>query len=201
MITNIFLKNVSFEFLAAVSLRTLIIGHNAVMSQVNQIPVIQRNVPTDPWQWKKNVPLQCQDQNMLYIQCYIPVAYRGGWGFQTPHQNFDKAEPNSQFYGKYIRNNIIRIWVSLICKFSRTPYEGATAPDAHSLFSPLSPWIFCPPPSNKIPGYATAISQKNRAHRQTFHIILHGSNAPILSARSPWWLNFIRLHLIFVGSP
>jgi hypothetical protein len=34
---------------------------------------------------------------------------------------FDKAEPNSQFCGKYIRNNLIRIRVSLICKLSRTP--------------------------------------------------------------------------------
>jgi len=29
-------------------------GHNAV-SQVNQIPVIQRNIRTDPWQWQQNV--------------------------------------------------------------------------------------------------------------------------------------------------
>jgi hypothetical protein len=36
-------------------------------------------------------------------------------------RGFDKAEPNSQFRGKYIRNNLIRIWVSLIFKLSRTP--------------------------------------------------------------------------------
>jgi hypothetical protein len=35
--------------------------------------------------------------------------------------SFDKAEPNSQFHGKYICNNLIRIWVSLICKLSGTP--------------------------------------------------------------------------------
>jgi hypothetical protein len=36
-------------------------------------------------------------------------------------QNFDKAEPNSQFHEKYIRNNLIRIRASLICKLSGTP--------------------------------------------------------------------------------
>jgi hypothetical protein len=34
---------------------------------------------------------------------------------------FDKAEPNSQFRGKYIRNNLITIRVSPICKLSGTP--------------------------------------------------------------------------------
>jgi hypothetical protein len=35
--------------------------------------------------------------------------------------DFDKAEANSQFLGKYIHNNLIIIRVSLICKFSGTP--------------------------------------------------------------------------------
>jgi hypothetical protein len=34
---------------------------------------------------------------------------------------FDKAEPNSQFRGKHVCNNLIRIQVSLICKLSGTP--------------------------------------------------------------------------------
>jgi hypothetical protein len=47
----------------------------------------------------------------------------GGLGCSKPPPHseiltFDKAEPNSQFSGKYIRNNLIRILVSLICKFS-----------------------------------------------------------------------------------
>jgi hypothetical protein len=52
------------------------------------------------------------------------VAYREGvWGVQPPppkFRSFDKAEPNSQFRGKYISNNLIRIRVSLICKLSGT---------------------------------------------------------------------------------
>jgi hypothetical protein len=36
-------------------------------------------------------------------------------------RSFDKAEPNSQFSGKYIHNNLIRIWVSLSGKLSGTP--------------------------------------------------------------------------------
>ena len=46
------------------------------------------------------------------------VAYRGrGFGvFKPPPKflSFDKAEPNSQFRGKYIRNNLTRIRLSLI---------------------------------------------------------------------------------------
>jgi hypothetical protein len=48
---------------------------------------------------------------------------RGGWGSKPPlpkFRRFDKAEPNSQFRGKCIRNNPIRIPVSLICKLSGT---------------------------------------------------------------------------------
>jgi hypothetical protein len=40
-----------------------------------------------------------------------------GWLVQTPPPNFwrfDKAEPNSQFCGKYVHNNPTRIRVSLI---------------------------------------------------------------------------------------
>jgi hypothetical protein len=53
----------------------------------------------------------------------IPVAVgsgvpRGGLGVSNPtplkFRSFDKAEPNSQFRGKYIPNNIIRIRISLI---------------------------------------------------------------------------------------
>jgi hypothetical protein len=49
----------------------------------------------------------------------------GGCGCSTPpppeFRSLDKAEPNFQFRGKYIRNNLIRIRVSLICKLSGTP--------------------------------------------------------------------------------
>jgi hypothetical protein len=84
------------------------------------------------------------------------VAYWGEGGSNPYHppkfHSFDKAELNSQFCGKYILNNPIRIWVSLFCKLSGTPDKGATAP--RSPFS-LSTKFVEPPPPNKIPGYAT----------------------------------------------
>jgi hypothetical protein len=50
---------------------------------------------------------------------------RGVGGSNQPptpkFRSFGKAEPNSQFRGIYIRNNLIRIRVSLICKLSETP--------------------------------------------------------------------------------
>ena len=53
------------------------------------------------------------------IHCQT-VAYWGGvWDFQPPpslpkFRSFDKAEPYSQFRGKYVRNNLTMIWLSLI---------------------------------------------------------------------------------------
>jgi hypothetical protein len=76
---------------------------------------------------------------MLLYSPYLPISFtmrkvnlenhplqwrtEGGWGFQTTpkFRSFDKAEPNSQFRGKYIRDNLIKIRVSLICKLSGTP--------------------------------------------------------------------------------
>jgi hypothetical protein len=56
-------------------------------------------------------------------QCHGPVAY-GGRGFNPllPRNSkvFDKAKLNSQFCGKYLSINLIRILVSLICKLNGT---------------------------------------------------------------------------------
>jgi hypothetical protein len=96
--------------------------------------------------------------NSLYLlKSDIP---RGVWGFKPPPPkfwSFDKAQPNSQFPGKYIQNNPIRIRVSFICKLSGTPDWGATAPKSPFFVPPVLNWICCtpPPPPNKIPGYAT----------------------------------------------
>lgn len=47
----------------------------------------------------------------------------GGSGFKSPpkFRIFNKAEQNSQFRGKIIRNHLIRIRVLLIFKLSGTP--------------------------------------------------------------------------------
>jgi hypothetical protein len=52
---------------------------------------------------------------------YSGVPKGVGGGGVNKFRSFDKAEPNSQFRGKYIRNNLIRIRGSLICKLSGTP--------------------------------------------------------------------------------
>jgi hypothetical protein len=113
----------------------------------------QRNENCPPsWHEPQNLPSHRTHtpsfRNFLYS-----VAYRGGGlGCSTPpkFQSFDKAEPNFLFRGKYIRNNLKGIRVSLICKLS------GTAPD-HRFLCPLSSIEFVePPPREKIPGYATA---------------------------------------------
>jgi hypothetical protein len=65
-----------------------------------------------------------------FVQHLETVAYRGRgvWGFKRhpPPPNFrsfDKAEPNSQFRRKYIRNKLIRIRVSLI-RIEWNPWLG-----------------------------------------------------------------------------
>jgi hypothetical protein len=81
---------------------------------------------------------------------------RGGFGGSNPppspkFRSFDKGEPNSLSRRKYIRNNLIIIRVSLICKLSGTPDEGIS-----SVFCPMSSSEFVePPPSEKFPRYAT----------------------------------------------
>jgi hypothetical protein len=66
-------------------------------------------------------------QFVVFILKLFSVAYREGglWVFQPPPPSeffsFDKAEPKSHFHGKYIHNNLIRMWVSLICRLSGTP--------------------------------------------------------------------------------
>jgi hypothetical protein len=53
---------------------------------------------------------------------FVSIAYRGGSTAPTPKfRSFDKAESNSQFRGKHIRNNLIRIRISLIFKLSAIP--------------------------------------------------------------------------------
>jgi hypothetical protein len=85
------------------------------------------------------------------------------FGEFKPHskfRSFAKAEPNSQFRGIYIRSNLIRIWVSFICKLSGTlsgvyslqiPILSALYPQLNLLNAP-----------EKIPGYATDDSAPRR---------------------------------------
>jgi hypothetical protein len=63
------------------------------------------------------------DSVQLFLKRVSGIPMVRVWGVQTPlkFRSFDKAEPNSLFCGKYIRNNLIRIWVSLICRLSGTP--------------------------------------------------------------------------------
>jgi hypothetical protein len=55
----------------------------------------------------------------LNLQSQCPRRRR--WDTPVAFWSFDKAKPNSQFHGKYIHNNLIRIQVSLICKLNGTP--------------------------------------------------------------------------------
>ena len=69
------------------------------------------------WAFCKESSLGCCQNHCTTASC-TSVVYRGGvvWGVQTPPKflSFDKAELNSQFHGKYIRNNLTRIRLPLI---------------------------------------------------------------------------------------
>jgi hypothetical protein len=49
------------------------------------------------------------------------VAYRGEFKTQLKLRSFEKTEPNFQFRGKYIRNNLIRLRISLVLKLGGNP--------------------------------------------------------------------------------
>jgi hypothetical protein len=75
----------------------------------------------------------CFDAVALSSGVRVQWRSKGGFGVFIPlspqkFRGFDKAEPNFQFRGKYSRKNLIRKRVSLICKLSRNPDEGVTAP-------------------------------------------------------------------------
>jgi hypothetical protein len=88
------------------------------------------------------------------------MSYRGGLGVNPPpptttFRSFEKAEPNSQFRGKYIPNNVIRTRISLICKLSGTPDYVGCNPQIVILSALSSTEFVNPTHPNKIPGYAT----------------------------------------------
>jgi hypothetical protein len=87
--------------------------------------------------------------------CRVYSQWRtGGGGFNFPHpRNSEVLTKQSQIPSsveKCIRNNQIRIRGSLICKMSVTPFSLPCVLD----------WFFLnlPPPTNKIPGYASIYS-------------------------------------------
>jgi hypothetical protein len=78
----------------------------------------------------------------------VSVAYRGRFGGLTPPQfrSFDKAEPNFQFRGKYIHNNLIRNGFHSFANWVEPLTRGLPPPDPRSL-CPLSSTNFVEPPS------------------------------------------------------
>jgi hypothetical protein len=92
----------------------------------------------------------------------VPRGVWGGGVVKTPPPkfwSFNKAEPNSQFHGKYIHNKLIRIWVSPICKLSTTPDKGVTATRFLLYLPSVLNWI-CRTRSiqKKISVYVTAVT-------------------------------------------
>jgi hypothetical protein len=72
-----------------------------------------------------HVQVNCVDGMFIRVFC-VANQWRiegvGGFNPLPPKfRSFDKAQPNSNFRGKYTRNNLIRTQVSLICKLSGTP--------------------------------------------------------------------------------
>jgi hypothetical protein len=99
----------------------------------------------------------------------LTVQWRteGGLGVQTRPppkcRSFTKAEPNSQFRGTYIHNNLIRIWVSFICKLMEPLTRGLPPSDPRFLF-PLTSTEFVklPSPQTKIRGVTPPPPKKKK---------------------------------------
>ena len=84
-------------------------------------------------QWDRELDCICRNQprSIVIFTDWASGLPRGG-GVQTPpppkFRSFDEAEPNSQFRGKYTRNNLTRIRLSLIFWVVALP----TSYDPHS---------------------------------------------------------------------
>jgi hypothetical protein len=116
--------------------------------------------------------LQC-DYCCIPTYRATPVAYRGGFADSNPppkFRSFDKSEPDSQFRGKHICNNLIRKRVPLICKLSGTPDKGLPSPDPCSL-CPLSSAEFVETPL-RIKFLGTPLDYSKAAKLTKFHLAL-----------------------------
>jgi hypothetical protein len=117
------------------------------------------------------------------------VAYRGG-GVQTPpkkFRSFNKAEPNSQSHGKYIRNNLTRIRLSLI--FRVVSWKALpTSYDSHSSIFFLKGMMWH---KNKVPKikkmlpYEMKFLVLNYSCLQNSWLRGYRPHIPILSVRCP----------------
>jgi hypothetical protein len=83
---------------------------------------------------------------------YSGVPREGFGGFKPPPPQefrcFDEAEQNYEVRGKYIRNNLIRIRISPICKLSGAPDKVATASRSQFYLPSVLKWICRTPPKN-----------------------------------------------------
>jgi hypothetical protein len=72
--------------------------------------------------------------------------------------SFDKPEPNSQFHGKYIHNNLIKDTGFTHLQIKQNSWLGGYHPQTpFSLLPSVLNWFYWTPPLlKKIPGYATA---------------------------------------------
>jgi hypothetical protein len=102
------------------------------------IPVQQHHtvciLPVPMYRYHSNI-IQCwwychvecwSEVDCCAVLCCGQWRVERGLGVQTLNpfpkfRTFPKAEPNSQFRGIYVRNNLTRVRVSLICKLSGTP--------------------------------------------------------------------------------
>jgi hypothetical protein len=62
------------------------------------------------------------EYHVIYsVRFHVTAVGLGQWRMAYEFRILDKAEPNSLFNGKHIRDNLIRIRGSLIFKLSGTP--------------------------------------------------------------------------------
>jgi hypothetical protein len=67
--------------------------------------------------------IYCHREPEWFTYAYEALVYRAGAGLNPPEipRRFEKAEPNSQFHGIYIRNTVIRIWVTIYLQIDWNP--------------------------------------------------------------------------------
>jgi hypothetical protein len=142
-----FLQDVEWQYIPAGCGVTVLPqkGNELHKLEVNNSDLLGSEVTTKTQQ---TIVVPCATVWEMLEQLLSSGAPKGGLGGSTTPNSevLPKLRPTFQFREIYIRNNLIIIWFSFICKLCETPDWGATAPRSPFSMPSVLNWICWTPP-------------------------------------------------------